>query len=165
MLKEQTAETILGALVALVAAGFLVFALARAGGGEAQGGYPLVARFNRVDGVSVGSDVRLSGVKVGAVSALELDPKSYMARLTLSIDRNVKVPEDSVAKVATEGLLGSAYVSIEPGGAEEMLKPHGEIAQTQGSVDLLTVLASAMSNMGASNAPKGGAEKEPEAVP
>jgi phospholipid/cholesterol/gamma-HCH transport system substrate-binding protein len=145
-MKEQTAETIVGAVVALVAIGFLSFALARAGTGEAAGGYPLTARFNRVDGVAVGSDVRMSGVKVGAVSALALDPQTYMAKLTMSVDQTVKVPEDSTAKVTSDGLLGGAYVAIEPGGAEDMLKRGAEFTHTQGPIDLLTVLASAMGN-------------------
>ncbi|MGE3303947.1 MAG: outer membrane lipid asymmetry maintenance protein MlaD [Hyphomonadaceae bacterium] len=150
-MKEQTAETIVGALVAIVAGAFLAFAVARAGGAETQGGYPIIARFNRVDGISVGSDVRMSGVKVGAVSAVSLDPNSYMAQITFSVDQKYKVPEDSTAKISSDGLLGGAYVSIEAGGAEAMLKPNGEIAQTQGSVDLLTTLVSAMSNMGSGN--------------
>ena len=144
-MKEQVAETILGALVAIVAGVFLAFALTRAGHNETQGGYPIVARFNRINGISVGSDVRLSGVKVGTVSAVGLDPSTYMAKLILSMDQKYKLPEDSIAKVGSDGLLGGAYISIEPGGGEAMLKPNGEIAQTQGSVDLLTVLASAMS--------------------
>ena len=158
-MKEQTAETIVGAAVALVAAGFLTFALARAGGGEGAGGYPLSGRFNRVDGIAVGSDVRMSGVKVGAVSALALDPATYMAKLTMSLNRDVKVPEDSTAKVASDGLLGGAYISIEPGGAEDMLAANSEFSHTQGSIDLLTVMASAMS---ASQQQSGG---EQEATP
>jgi phospholipid/cholesterol/gamma-HCH transport system substrate-binding protein len=142
--KEQTAETIVGALVALVAIGFLSFALARAGGGEGAGGYPLIAKFNRVDGISVGSDVRLSGVKVGAVSAVDLDPMTYMAKLTMSFGPGVKVPEDSTAKVVSDGLLGGAYIAVEPGGAEAMLARNGEFSHTQGPIDLFTVLASAM---------------------
>lgn len=148
--KEQAAETILGALVAFVAIGFLVFAVTRAGAGEAAGGYPLVARFNRVDGVNVGADVRLSGVKVGTVSAVGVDPTTYLAKLTLSVDRTVKLPDDSSARVASDGLLGGAYVALEPGGSAEMLASGGEIANTTGTVDLLSLLAAAASGAGKS---------------
>jgi phospholipid/cholesterol/gamma-HCH transport system substrate-binding protein len=148
--KEQTAETILGAIVAFVAIGFLVFAVTRAGAGEAAGGYPLTARFNRVDGVNVGADVRLSGVKVGTVSAVGIDPTTYLAKLTLSVDRTVKLPDDSSARVASDGLLGGAYVALEPGGSAEMLASGGEIANTTGTVDLLSLLAAAASGAGKS---------------
>ncbi|KAF0178417.1 MAG: outer membrane lipid asymmetry maintenance protein MlaD [Hyphomonadaceae bacterium] len=148
--KEQAAETILGAIVAFVAIGFLVFAVTRAGAGEATGGYPLVARFNRVDGVNVGADVRLSGVKVGTVSAVGIDPTTYLAKLTLSVDRTVKLPDDSSARVASDGLLGGAYVALEPGGSAEMLASGGEIANTTGTVDLLSLLAAAAGGAGKS---------------
>jgi phospholipid/cholesterol/gamma-HCH transport system substrate-binding protein len=148
--KEQTAETILGAIVAFVAIGFLVFAVTRAGAGEAAGGYPLTARCNRVDGVNVGADVRLSGVKVGTVSAVGIDPTTYLAKLTLSVDRSVKLPDDSSARVASDGLLGGAYVALEPGGSAEMLASGGEIANTTGTVDLLSLLAAAAGGAGRS---------------
>ncbi len=163
-MKDQAAETAIGAAVALVAAGFLFYAVTRAGGGETAGGYPLSARFNRVDGISVGADVRMSGVKVGAVSAVELDPATYMAKLTLSLDPKVKVPEDSSAKVASDGLLGGAYIAVEPGGAEAMLAANNEISHTQGSVDLLTVLASAVGGGSSGEKQSAGAQQQ-EAAP
>ncbi|MBL8550820.1 MAG: outer membrane lipid asymmetry maintenance protein MlaD [Hyphomonadaceae bacterium] len=146
-LKEQTAETILGALVALVAIGFFAFASAQSGRNDTRGGYDLTARFQRVDGIAVGSDVRVSGVKVGAVKSIALDPATYMAKLTLTIDRGVEVLDQSTARVQSNGLLGDAYVSIEPAGVDP-LAAGAEIANTQGAIDLLTVLASAMSSMG-----------------
>jgi phospholipid/cholesterol/gamma-HCH transport system substrate-binding protein len=156
-MKEGTAETIVGAVVVLAAAGFLFFAMARAGGGEGAGGYQLDARFNRIDGISVGSDVRMAGVKIGVVSKVALEQKNYMAEVTMSLSPSIKVPEDSTAKVASDGLLGGAFVSIEPGGAEGMLKPGQELTHTQGSVDLLTVLASAL---GGANAKSGAGTAE-----
>ena len=156
MNRDTLAETIIGALVVLVAVGFLGYALTRSGHGAARDGYPLVAHFNKVDGVAVGSDVRLAGVKVGTVEAVSLEPSTYMAKLTLAISPSVSVPEDSAAKIATDGLLGGAYVSLEAGGSDKMLKHGGEIEQTQGAVDLLTVLSSAVSGMSANaNANKG----------
>lgn len=138
---ERWGETILGAAVAVVAVGFFAFAAAQAGQGGARGGYDLTARFQRVDGVGVGADVRVSGVKVGVVRAVALDPATYMAQLTLSIDRGVEVLDDSTARIASDGLLGGAYVAIEPAGLDA-LAPGGEIPNTQGSIDLLTLFAS-----------------------
>jgi phospholipid/cholesterol/gamma-HCH transport system substrate-binding protein len=146
---ERWGETILGAVVAAVAVGFFAFAAAQAGQTGARGGYELVARFQRVDGVAVGSDVRVSGVKVGVVRAMALDPETYLARLTLSIDNGVEVLDDSTARIATDGLLGGAYVAIEPAGLDP-LPPGGEIPNTQGSVDLLTLLASFAQGQGES---------------
>lgn len=147
---DRWGETILGAVVAAVAVGFFVFAAAQAGQSGVRGGYDLIARFQRVDGVNVGSDVRVSGVKVGVVRAVELDPDTYQARLTLSINEGVEVLDESTARIATDGLLGGAYVAIEPAGMDA-LQPGGEILYTQGSVDLLTLFASFAQGQG--NAP------------
>jgi len=138
---ERWGETILGAIVAVIAVGFFAFATAQAGQTGSAGGYDLIARFQRVDGIAVGSDVRVSGVKVGVVRAVELDPETYLARLTLTVDRNVHVLDESTARIATDGLLGGAYVAIEPAGMDA-LTAGGEIPNTQGSVDLLTLFAS-----------------------
>ena len=153
--KEQAAETILGAIVAAVAIGFLTFAVTRAGSAEASGGYELWALFQRVDGVNVGADVRMAGVKVGAVSKVAVDPTTYYAKVTLSVDPLVKLPDDSSARISSDGLLGGAYVSLEPGGSEGMLPKGGEILNTQGSVDILSLLAAA-----AGGASKQGATEE-----
>lgn len=138
---ERWGETLLGAAVAIVAVGFFAFAAAQAGQSGASGGYDLTARFQRVDGVNVGSDVRVSGVKVGVVRAVALDPETYLAQLTLAIDSDVQVLDDSTARIASDGLLGGAYVAIEPAGFD-VLPPGGEIPNTQGAVDLLTLFAS-----------------------
>ncbi len=154
-MAQQSSETLVGAVVLAVAIGFLGYAVSRAGAGEStRGGYELIARFDRVNGVSVGSDVRLSGVKIGAVSRIGLDPATYLARVTLNLDPKIKVPEDSVAKITADGLLGGAYVGIEPGGSPDLLKSGGEIAQTQSPVDLLTLFSSAASSQSSSSAPK-----------
>lgn len=138
---ERWGETILGAAVVVVAVGFFAFAAAQAGQTNTRGGYELTARFQRVDGVNVGSDVRISGVKVGVVNAISLDADTYLARVTLTLNRGVQVLDDSTARVASDGLLGGAYIAIEPAGLDA-LAPGAEIPNTQGSVDLLTLFAS-----------------------
>lgn len=137
---ERWGETILGAAVAVVAIGFFVFAAAQAGQ-TTSGGYDLTARFQRVDGVAVGSDVRVSGVKVGVVRAVALQPETYLAQLTLTIDRGVEVLDESTARIQSDGLLGGAYVAIEPAGMAP-LEAGGEIPNTRGSVDLLQLFSS-----------------------
>jgi len=138
---ERWGETLLGAAVVVVAVGFFAFAAAQAGQtGGAGGRYDLIARFQRVDGVNVGTDVLVSGVKVGVVRDVALDPDTYMARLTLSIDRNVQILDESNARIVT-GLLGGASVTIEPAGMDA-LPPGAEIPYTQGALDFLSVLSS-----------------------
>jgi phospholipid/cholesterol/gamma-HCH transport system substrate-binding protein len=138
---ERWGEIVLGAIVVAIAAGFFAFAAAQAGQGGARAGYDLVANFQRIDGVSVGADVRVSGVKVGVVKSVSLDPNTYNAHVVLSVDNNVRILDESTARVATDGLLGGAYIAIEPAGVDP-LPAGGVIPNTQGSVDLLTLFAS-----------------------
>jgi phospholipid/cholesterol/gamma-HCH transport system substrate-binding protein len=138
---ERWGETILGAVVAVVAIGFFAFAAAQAGQTGASEGYDLTARFQRIDGINVGSDVRISGVKVGLVRAVALDNETYLARVTMVVNDGVTVPDDSTARIASDGLLGGAYVAIEPGSMDP-IPAGGEVLNTQGSVDLLTLFSS-----------------------
>lgn len=150
--REQALETIVGAGVVAAAIGFLVFAFTSVRDASASSGYRVIAKFERVDGVTVGSDVRLSGVKVGAVSNIALDPDTYQAKVGLTIASNVKIPSDSIAKISTDGLLGGAYVSLEPGSEMDMLKSGSEFEYTRGSVDLLTLLMQVVSSSSSSSA-------------
>jgi phospholipid/cholesterol/gamma-HCH transport system substrate-binding protein len=142
-MRNQTFETLIGTAVLLVAAGFLVFAVGRTGVGTVEG-YNVIAEFNRVDGISAGSDVRISGVKVGTVTALELDAKSYLARISLNIRDDVRLPTDTLAKIESEGLLGSQYLALEPGADEAFLKAGDRIAYTQSSPSLSELLGQAV---------------------
>jgi phospholipid/cholesterol/gamma-HCH transport system substrate-binding protein len=149
MNSERWGETILGAIVTVVAIGFLTFAVANSGQTRAGGGYDLTASFPSVDGIAIGSDVRVSGVKVGVVRDITLDPSTYLARVTFNMNRDVQVLDDSLARIKTDGILGGGYVSIEPAGLEP-LQAGGEIPNTQSSVDLFTALAS-LANSASSN--------------
>ena len=102
--------------------------------------YPLTASFRSVEGISVGSDVRLAGVKVGTITSLKLNPQTYFADAEIALDQTVLLPEDSAILISSEGLLGGNFVELVPGGAEEILAPGAEIEDTQGSVSLLTLL-------------------------
>jgi len=136
-------ETLMGAVVLAVAALFLVFAYSRADVGEVKG-YTLIARFDRVDGVKPGADVRISGIKVGSVISQKLDGETYLAEMKISIEPSVKLPKDSAAKILISGLMGDTYLSLSPGGADEMLKDGDEIQYTQGSVDIISLVGQAV---------------------
>ena len=99
-------------------------------------GYEISANFSRIDGLSVGNDVRISGVKVGTVTAQDLNPESFMAVVKMSVRADLSLPLDSSAKIASDGLLGGKFVALEPGGDIDMIEAGGEIEYTQGSVNL-----------------------------
>lgn len=132
-------EIIVGTFVLFCAVFFFVSSFRSANVGE-TGGYHLVAKFENIDGIAVGSDVKISGVKVGTVESQFLDEKDFRAALQLNIYNSVKLPADSSAKIASEGLLGSKYLAIAPGGDEEFLKEGDEIMFTQSSVNLEDLL-------------------------
>lgn len=149
-------ETLIGALVLVVAAAFLTFAYSHTNAGSISG-YELSAKFNRVDGLTVGSDVKMSGIKVGTVTAQSLDPKTYQAVVRMSIASQYKIPDDSTARVATESLLGGNYLELQPGGSPDMLSPGDQIEYTQGSVDLMGLIGQAIFSSGTNKS--GGGQK------
>jgi phospholipid/cholesterol/gamma-HCH transport system substrate-binding protein len=138
-MHRDVIEPIVGALVLAIAAVFAWFAYTATGLGG-HGGYELAAQFDRVGSLSTGSDVRVSGVKVGTVTALALDPKSFLADVRFSVERAVQIPDDSVAQITSEGLLGSQFLSISPGNSDKMLKAGERVTRTQAPVDLMQLL-------------------------
>ena len=128
-------ETVLGAVVLVVAIGFLYYAYQNNQGTEG-GSYELLAQFDRVDGLDNGADVRIGGIKVGSVTDQTLDPASYRAQVQFTVQDNVELPYDSSAAIMSDGLLGGKYLSIEPGGDIEMLESGDEVTLTQSSVRL-----------------------------
>lgn len=134
-MSNRLIETLAGAAVIAVAVGFAAYSYSRAGI-DTVDGYEIKASFNSIDGLSVGNDVRISGVKVGSVTGQDLDPKTYMAVIKMSVRSDLELPLDSSAKIASDGLLGGKFVALEPGGDIEMIEEGGEIEYTQGSVNL-----------------------------
>jgi phospholipid/cholesterol/gamma-HCH transport system substrate-binding protein len=134
-MKGNLFEALIGAVVLAVAAFFLVFAFSSTDVGAVDG-YEVTATFDRVDGVNAGADVRMSGIKIGTVTKLELDLQTFLAKATLNIDRTVELPDDSSAEITTEGLLGGKYMAIVPGGSEDVIAPGGRIQFTQSSLSL-----------------------------
>lgn len=152
-IRDRWAETAIGAVVIAVAAGFLVYALGHTGGGAARGGYEVIARFGEAGALAAGADVRVAGVKVGAVSSIALEPKTYLAKATLVLNPDVKLPADSTAKITSDGLLGGSHISIAPGGATEDLAPGAEFMNTQGAVDLFGLIGQVMRPQPSADAP------------
>jgi phospholipid/cholesterol/gamma-HCH transport system substrate-binding protein len=139
-MAESTSEVLAGAAVLAAAVGFLVYAGQVSGYGGTAGTYDLTASFRAVDGISVGTDVRLAGVKVGTITTLALNPQTFYADATVAIDDTILLPDDSAILVSSEGLLGGNYIEIVPGGSVDTLAPGSEIEDTQGSVSLVTLL-------------------------
>lgn len=136
-MTNSIAETVIGGIVVASAAGFLLFAGQTAGLQVERGSYELSAGFRSVEGISIGSDVRLAGIKVGTVTDLDLDTETFQARAVFTVRSGVMVPEDSDIKIAQEGLLGGYYLEMTPGASDFMLAAGDEILNTQGSVSLL----------------------------
>lgn len=143
-MKTDFVETVIGATVIAVAVIFFTYAYRTAEVGAASGGYSIDARFERIDGISTGSDVRMSGIKIGTVVAQKLDPLSFEAIVTMTVSPDIKLPDDSTAKITSEGLLGGNYISLEAGGSEKNFASGDEITNTQSSVDLLSLLGQAI---------------------
>ena len=139
MVSRGIAEVLTGACVLMVAAGFLAFAVTHSGRSVA-GGYPLKARFDRIDGLNTGADVRIAGVKIGSVLDARIDPRTFLAEVTLSIREDVHLPKDSSAEITSESLLGGKFLNITPGGDPVILAPGGVITITQSSVSLEQLL-------------------------
>jgi phospholipid/cholesterol/gamma-HCH transport system substrate-binding protein len=134
-MRGNMIETVMGAVVLVVAAAFLFFAYS-ATHLEAVSGYDLTAQFDRIDGIRAGSDVRISGVKVGSVQSTTIDPKTFFVTVRMAIDPKYRLPDDTVAEVLSAGLLGDKYMALVPGGSEKTIPDGGRIRYTQAPVSL-----------------------------
>ena len=132
-------EIIVGTFVLFCAIFFFATSFKSAEVGT-SGGYEIIAKFDNIDGIKAGSDVKISGVKIGTISDQFLDEKDFRATLKILINDNIKIPTDSSAKISSEGLLGSKYLSITPGGDEEFLSAGEAIQFTQSSVNFEDLL-------------------------
>ena len=144
MNNNSTVETAIGAAVILIAAIFFVYAYQTSGKAEGAGGYTVSAEFDNAAGLNTGTDVRLAGIKIGTVTAQSLNPENYQAVITMAIDPKISLSDDTTAKITSEGLLGSNFIAIEPGGSDTKLTDGGRIAYTQGAVDIWSLISQAM---------------------
>jgi phospholipid/cholesterol/gamma-HCH transport system substrate-binding protein len=141
-------ETLLGAIVLIVAIGFLLFAY-NTSQVDRNGGYELIARFDKVDGLERGSDVRISGIKVGSVIDQSLDSETYRAEVRFSLREDIQLPADTSAAVVSNGLLGGKYLALVPGGDIEMLEAGDEVTLTQSAVNLEDLIGHMIFSQGA----------------
>lgn len=148
MLKEHLVEALIGVVVVALAAWFFVFAYNRTGGGMQRDGYHVTALFTNAAGVGLGTDVRVAGMNIGRVTASTLDPETWQAKLTLTLDRGVKLPADSSAAITSEGIMGGSYIALLPGGDPAPLKDGDQIIDTQSSVDLMGMIGQYINQTG-----------------
>ena len=140
VLRENATEAVIGLVVIVVAIWFALFAWRSAGEIGIGSAIHVSAQFPNAGGVNVGTDVRVSGLKIGSVTAQTLDPQTFQVAVKMALDPSVKLPSDSTAIVTSEGLLGSTFVGFTPGGSETPLKTGDVITDTQGSMDLMALI-------------------------
>ncbi|MBT8457439.1 MAG: outer membrane lipid asymmetry maintenance protein MlaD [Rhodobacteraceae bacterium] len=148
-MSGHTTEVLVGGGVVAAAAGFLIYASQFAGVGAQTGAYDLSASFRSAEGVTVGTDVRLAGVKVGTVTDLDLNPETFRAEAQFAIDQSVILPDDTAVVVASEGLLGGTFIEVLPGGSAFNYEPGDEIQDTESAVSLVSLLLSFVGGGGA----------------
>ncbi|MDF1716745.1 MAG: outer membrane lipid asymmetry maintenance protein MlaD [Antarcticimicrobium sp.] len=139
-MSHNTTEVLVGGAVLAAAIAFAVYAGQTTGFTSGSRGYELEASFRSLEGVTVGTDVRLAGVKIGTVTGVALNPETFRADTRFSVLEGVQIPDDSAAVVSSEGLLGGNFVEIMPGGSLGYYVPGDEILDTQGSVSLVSLL-------------------------
>lgn len=146
-MQRNMLETVMGAIVLLMAVGF-VFLAYEAANIRGADGYELEAEFGATGGLSVGDDVRISGIRVGRIARQELDPITYAARIVISLDEQIRIPADSSARITAASLLGGNYLELIPGADEEMMKPGEVIYDTLDPVSLTDLLGKAVFSAG-----------------
>lgn len=131
-------ETLVGlfVLLGLLAIVFLALKAANLATFRVGGTYAVTAKFDNIGGLKVRAPVKSAGVTIGRVAAIALDTSSYQGTVTMELEEGIAFPTDTSAKILTAGLLGDQYIGLEPGGAEQNLKPGDQIRMTQSAVVL-----------------------------
>ncbi|MBL4749519.1 MAG: outer membrane lipid asymmetry maintenance protein MlaD [Amylibacter sp.] len=139
-MKNNPLETAIGALVVMAAVGFLYYASNIVGISGPSDTYDVKASFRSAEGIALGTEVRMAGVKIGSVTGMELSPITFRAELKVAIKKSIEIPDDSAIAVTSEGLLGGNFIEIIPGASEFPVENGGEIEDTQGSISFITLL-------------------------
>ncbi|WP_319546559.1 outer membrane lipid asymmetry maintenance protein MlaD [Ruegeria conchae] len=140
MSAHTKTEVIVGGAVLACAIAFGVYASQSTGLSQSRAGYELGASFRSLEGVGVGTDVRLAGVKIGTVTGVTLNSDTYRADTQFSVADGILIPDDSAVVISSEGLLGGNFVEVMPGGSPFYFEPGDEIEDTQGAVSLISLL-------------------------
>lgn len=135
-------ETIVGffVMIGLVCLGYLTIKLGKMELFNSNG-YSIFATFSSVSGLKPGAEIDIAGVKVGRVKSIRLDEKLPRAIVELQLNNDIKLTEDAIASVKTSGLIGDKYISIDPGGSDQLLKSGGEITDTESSIDIESLIS------------------------
>jgi phospholipid/cholesterol/gamma-HCH transport system substrate-binding protein len=164
-MQKNLVETILGAVVLLVAGGFLAF-FYKTTDIHPSTGYTITAAFSTIEGLETGSAVKVSGVKVGQVLGFSLDPKNFRAIVSMNINDDVKLPKDTAAVIASAGLLDGKFMSLQPGGDDQMLQAGDQINFTQSTPGLEELLGQVIFSMtNGKDKDKGADKKQGAAAP
>jgi phospholipid/cholesterol/gamma-HCH transport system substrate-binding protein len=142
-MRKNIIETVMGALVLLVAIGFLVTAFQSTTAGKVDG-YSISMELVDASGVVRGTDVRMAGVKIGTVVDQALDRDTFFANVVMEIDDAIALPVDSKARVLPDGLLGGVYINLEAGSSDETIPAGGEITDSQGPVNVVDLIGKAI---------------------
>lgn len=145
--KRSAAEIATGAIIIVLALGFLGYALI-ATGRDSTGGLHFSAQFDNIGGITSGSDIRLSGVKVGSVSSVTIDPRTFEAILGMTVRPDLKLPADTSVVISSGGLLGGQFVTLSPGGSARLLQEGGTLTLTQSATNLEDLLGKFIFNVG-----------------
>lgn len=141
-MQKYTMETTVGVfiVIGLLLIGFMTLNLGHVSlfGDNA---YPLSARFNSVTGLRSGSPVYMLGIEVGKVGRLTMDQDAQQAAVEIRIQKGLRIYDDAIASIKTEGLIGDRYLSIDPGGAGTLLEPGGTITETQPALDIADLIS------------------------
>lgn len=143
IMRSNIVESLIGAVVLGIAVFVMVFAY-NSNQWSGSDDYILTAKFDRIDGLTSGADIRLSGVKVGTVGEFSLDPETFLAVVVLNISPDIKLPKDSSAEIVSDGLMGGKYMALVPGGDDETIPIGGVITHTQASVSLESLIGKFM---------------------
>lgn len=152
MQQNNIAESLIGAGVVAVALVFAALTYFRTGSGSLSG-YDINAKLPRADGLAVGTDVRLAGIKIGTVSDMTLDPKTYLVTVHMNIRDDIKLPVDSSVLVTQAGFLGGQYLSITPGGDDKMMVAGSYFENAQGSIDVMGLVGRFATGASTTNQP------------
>ncbi|RXZ44055.1 outer membrane lipid asymmetry maintenance protein MlaD [Crenobacter cavernae] len=147
-MKRTTIDLWVGVFVAIgiAAVVFLSLKVANLTTVSAEQTYPIVAEFDNIGGLKVKAPVKSAGVVVGRVAAIQLDAKSYRARVSLQLDKQYRFSRDASAEILTSGLLGEQYVGLTQGGDPDDLAAGGQITLTSSAVVLEQLIGKFMTN-------------------